>query len=212
MKKIFTLTFIFLIFGIAQAFATCSNPLNILNSTSTTVPMSVTQGADGNCQSNVAPNVWYPGTSNNGLLTSALTLESTELNSLTNGSVAVSTVGGSSGIFTNSNTGQAVRAEIFAALGTAGATCAAGANLAGWFLQSSDGGTTFEPTGSAPARSPDFVIPLPATTLNATFKAPGPVVVPALKFKVLIQNNCGASGTLAASANTISLVPEALQN
>lgn len=209
MKKLLTVCALLFI-SLVQAHATCSNPLSIKDGTGTTQSLSVVQGADGNCQSNIASNVWYPGTSNNGLLGSALTLESTELNSLASAAVIVSSVGGSSGLFTNSNTSQAVRGEVFAALGTAGGTCAVGSNIAGWFLQSSDGGTTFESTTLVPPRPPDFVIALPNTTLNATFKASGPVSLPALKFKVLIQNNC--SSALAASANTVSVVPIATQN
>jgi len=154
------------------------------------------------------PFIWNPGTGNNGLYASLLTLESTELNSLTTGSVAVSTVGGSSGLFTNSNTGQAIWASVYFNAGTAGGSCSVGGNISIWFLTSPNG-STFEATGSAPQRAPDVYIALPATTLNATFKAPGLVQVPAENFKVLAQNNCGQ--TLAASANTITLAPLAVQ-
>lgn len=146
--------------------------------------------------------LWDAGTGNNGQIVSTFTLMSTELNSLTNTSLAVSSVAGSSGLITNSNTGQAIWATLSFTAGTAGASCAAGGNIAGWFLTSLDG-STFEGTGAAPARAPDFIFVLPATTLNATFMSPGIVRVPAVNFKVLVQNNCGASGTLAASANTI---------
>lgn len=152
--------------------------------------------------------LWAPGTSNNGEIGSVLTLLSTEMNSLASGSVAASTVGGTSGVFSNSDTSQAIWAEVFANLGTAGGACAAGGNISGWFLSSSNG-STFEPTSAAPARAPDFIVPLPQTTLNATYKAMGLVRVPALKFKVLVQNNCG--NAFAASANTITLAPTAVQ-
>lgn len=156
------------------------------------------------------PNfLWNSGTSNNGQIASSLTLETTELNSLANAAVAVSSVGGSSGLFTNANTGQAIWGQIQFTAGTAGAACAAGANISGWFLTTFDG-TTFEPTAAAPARAPDFVISLPATTLNATYMSTL-IRVPALKFKVLAQNNCGASGTLAASANILTLGLMAIQ-
>lgn len=140
--------------------------------------------------------LWYSGTSNNGLLTSALNLLTTELESVTNTSVAVSSVGGSSGVFSNSNTAQGMWADLFLSLGNPGigSALSAGANLAGWFLTSPDGGTTFESTSVAPPRSPDFIIPLPATTIGAgaaPFKSAGLVLIPALKFKVLVQNNTG---------------------
>ena len=147
--------------------------------------------------------LYDPGTSNNGLIVSALTIMSTELNSLTNGSVIVSSVAGSSGIISNSSTGQGIWGTVVFTAGTAGATCAAGANIAGWFLTSVDG-STFEPTAAVPARAPDFIVPLPATTLNATYDSQL-TRIPALKFKVIAQNNCGASGTLASSGNTLAL-------
>jgi hypothetical protein len=153
--------------------------------------------------------LWDPGTGNNGEIASTLTLLSTELNSLAgSGAVIVSSVGGSSGVFTNSNTGQAIWGEVFFNAGTAGGTCPVGSNISLWFLTSTNG-TTFEPTAAVPARSPDVIIPLPNTTLNATYKAQGLVQLPALNFKVLAQNNCGANA-LASSGNTITVAPMAV--
>lgn len=140
----------------------------------------------------------------NGQITSTLTLLSTELNSLANAAVIISSVGGTSGTFTQGNTASAVWGIVTFNAGTAGATCAAGANIALWFLQSANN-STFESTTTAPARAPDAIVPLPASTLNATFIAQGLVQVPALPFKVLAQNNCGTSGTLAASGNTVTI-------
>jgi hypothetical protein len=138
----------------------------------------------------------YAGTSgNSGLLTSLLTLMTTELNSLPNGSVIVSSVGGSSGLFTNANTGQAIWGEVFFFAGNPAILPVAGANLAGWWLTSPDSGTTLEPTTAAPARAPDFIIPLPASTTSTTSTVvsgkSSRILVPALQFKVLIQNNAG---------------------
>jgi hypothetical protein len=99
--------------------------------------------------------LWNAGTSNNGLLTSAITLMSTELESIASAAVIVSSVGGSSGLFTNSNTAQAIWADLFYYPGNAGCTPTAGANMSGWFLTSPDGGTTFESATVAPARPPD---------------------------------------------------------
>lgn len=157
--------------------------------------------------------LWDAGTSNNGLLTSAITLLSTELNSLATTDTVTSSVGGSSGVFTNSNTAQAMWADIFLTLGAVGTALSAGATVAGWFLTSPDGGTTFETpaTNTAPPRPPDFVILLPATTITAgwAYKAMGLVLVPALEFKVYLQNSSGQ--TWASSGNTLKLAPVAAQ-
>lgn len=153
------------------------------------------------------PFLWGLGTSNSGLLASLLTLQSTELNSLANGSVALSSVGGSSGKFTNANTGGAIWAELFLTLGAIGSALSPGANLAGWFILSSDSGSTYEKSSVAPARPPNFLIPLPATIITAAdqFPSAGKVLLPSVQFKVLLQNNGGQS--LASSANTLKLAP-----
>lgn len=152
--------------------------------------------------------LWFGGASNSGLLATPLTLMTTELNALTNASVAVSSVGGAAGKFTNADTAQAMFAHIHFTLGSV-TTMIAGANLSGWFLESPDSGTTFEPTGAAPARAPDFIIPLPLTTGGGTYKSQGLVRVPALQFKVLVQNNSGQ--TFTATGNTLKLAPVAVQ-
>ena len=98
--------------------------------------------------------LWNAGTSNSGLLVSSVTLMTTELNSLVNAGTAVSSVAGTSGKLTNSNTGQ-------------------GMITAGW-----------------------------------VYKAAGPIMIPALQFKIFVQNNLGQ--TLASSANTIKIAPYAM--
>jgi hypothetical protein len=158
--------------------------------------------------------LWGAGTSNNGLLTSAFSLMTTELNSIGSTDTAASTVGGSSGVFTNSNTAQAIWAELYFKFGAAVASAlSGGANLAGWFLVSPDGGTTFETTASnaAQPRAPDFIIPFPATTIasGAVYKAQGLVRVSALEFKIFIQNNSGQS--FPSSGNTLQMAPVAVQ-
>ena len=155
--------------------------------------------------------LWYAGTGNSGLLATAFNLQSTELNTLTTGSIAVSSVGGTSGVFSQVSTGQAIWGEIFLTLGAIGSALSAGANMAGWWVQSYDGGTTFEQSAVVEARSPDFIVPLPATTIGAAsiYKAAGLVRLPALQFKVMLQNNTGQS--LAATANTVKLAPIAAQ-
>lgn len=157
--------------------------------------------------------IWYPGTSNSGLLTTVKTLlaDTSELASLTDTSLIVSSVSGSSGKFTNSDTGQAVWGDLFLTLGAIGSALSAGANIAGWFLVSPDSGTTYESLTVAPPRPPDFIIPLPATTISAGafYKSAGKVLLPTLQFKTLVQNNTGR--TLASSGNTLKLAAQALQ-
>jgi hypothetical protein len=166
--------------------------------------------------SNFLWNQGYSG--NNGLLEAAFNLLTTELESLASGSVIVSSVGGSSGLFTNSNTAQAILAELYLMLGNPGigSALSSGANLAGWFLTSPDGGTTFESTSAAPPRAPDFIVPLPATTITGgstqLFKAQGPVILPALEFKVLVQNNAGQTfGNGGTTAPYLKCAPYAMQ-
>ena len=147
----------------------------------------------------MATNFLYgAGTSNNGLLTSVLTLLTTELNSLASAALIISSVVGTSGLFTNSNTGQGIYADLFFNLGAVTAMTAGG-NLAVWFLTSPDG-STFESTTVVPPRAPDAIVPLDATTGSKVYAAKR-VILPALNFKVLVQNNSGQAFT--ASANTL---------
>jgi hypothetical protein len=156
------------------------------------------------------PFLWEPGSSNNGLYAATLTLLSTELNSLASSSVIVSSVGGTSGLFTNSNTHQVVWARGVLTLGSTAGGISTGGNLACWWLESVDG-STFESATAAPPRAPDVVFPLPAATLSGTntFLSQGLVRAPALNFKVICQNNSGQ--TLNATGNTVVLAPEAVQ-
>ena len=155
---------------------------------------------------------WNPGTSNNGLTATAFNLlaDTSELASLTNTSYVVSSVSGTSGLFSNANPAQGIWAELFLTLGAIASSLSNGANLAGWFLQSYDA-TNFEQSSVTPPRPPDFIIPLPNSTIGAgtIFKASGIILLPALKYKVGLQNNSGQ--TLAASGNTLKAAPVNMQ-
>lgn len=167
--------------------------------------------------------LWYSGySSNDGLLQAQTQLlhgtgSSDELYGLATAGYNVSGTSGTSGVFNNASgsagTDQAIFAELFLTLGTISSALSAGANIAGWFLQSPDGGSTFDgSSGVAPSRTPDFIIQLPATAITAgwIFKAAGMVQLPALPFKVGIQNNTGQ--TLAAAAtNYLRAAPVAIQ-
>lgn len=155
-----------------------------------------------------SPFLWGSGASNNGLITSALTLMTTELNSLAFSSGVVSSANGLStnGVFNNTLTGQAILGDVSFLAGGA-FTPTAGANISGWFIKSRDGGTTYEYSSATPPRAPDFIIPLVvaaySTSQQAWSAGTHKVVVPATYFKVYAINNAGVS--LASSGNTLVL-------
>lgn len=70
---------------------------------------------------------------------------------------------------------------------------------------------TMEALNTAPSRGPDFVIPLPATTLTAAaapFRSAGMVQLPSLAYKVMIQNNCGqTTGNGSTTAPYLKCAP-----
>lgn len=165
--------------------------------------------------------LWYSGaTPYNGLVVTALTVLSTELVSLGSSSTVVgssTTSGTASGVYTSSMTGQAVWADLFLTCGTSLATGPSlGGNISGWFLTSPDGGTTFERTvsGSPLPRAPDFVVPTSTQAVTAadTFRTTNMVRLPALPFKVFIQNNLGVTLPSSATAySTLKIAAYALQ-
>jgi len=150
----------------------------------------------------------------NGFIATPFNLQSTELNALAAGHTAVSSVGGSSGVFSQTNTAHAPQGSIWFSAGGS-FTPSAGDHIDGWFLRSSDGGTTFEKvvSNTTPPRPPDFVIPLFGSAYASSdlaWVSGGFVLLPWESFKVLIQNNC-ASAALPSTGNVIDLGPVALQ-
>lgn len=150
----------------------------------------------------------------NGFLVTPFDLLTTELNSLTatGGGTAVSSVGGTSGVFNQTNTSNAPQGSIWFKSGGS-FTPSAGGHLDGWFLRSTDGGTTFEKNVSATSmpRPPDFVIPLFTSYASADIQwaSGGFVLLPWESFKVLLQNNSGAA--LPSTGNKITLGPVGLK-
>lgn len=156
----------------------------------------------------------------NGLIQAAFNLQTTELNSLGSGSAATSSVGGSSGVFAQSNWSNAIWGGIYFTAGGA-FTPTAGGYLAGWFLLSFDGGTTFESLISTPSttvlalgRAPDFVIPTYEggaawANTNIRWQQGRFCKVPWESHKVVIQNLSGAA--LPASGNTLKGTGMAVQ-
>lgn len=148
----------------------------------------------------------------NGFIATPFNLMTTELNTLGNGANAVSSVGGTSGVFTQTNFADGIWGEIHFKAGGA-FTPTAGGYLAGWFLYSPDGGTTFEKVVAATdlPRPPDFIIPLFASAyaLSDIQQASGIVRLPWWSTKVYIGNRSGVS--LPASGNVIQAGPVAVQ-
>ncbi len=124
---------------------------------------------------------------------SALT---TELNSLGNGNTALSAA-----IDNLADLYEYIDIEVYLASYTTGSV----PFVSIWFLYSVDG-TNYEDgsagtPGTIPDRQPDAVIPLKSTTASAWRRVAVGIPLGPLKFKVLLQNNTGA--TLASSGNTV---------
>lgn len=154
------------------------------------------------------PFLLVPGT--NGFTTAPASVMTTELNTLTFGAAATSSVAGPWSQSSYSN------AMLLAAYFTSGGafTPTAGGDLACWFLRSPDGGTNYEtlnatPSSSVPAlgRSPDFIIPLyegGAALASTNIKwAQTEFAYPWVTAKLVVQNMSGV--TLPASGNTIKI-------
>jgi hypothetical protein len=143
-------------------------------------------------------------------VTTLITSEATSLAS----SVAIT----SGSIFTSSASfGQAIWGEAWVKWGGA-ITPATGGFITGWFLRSPDGGTTFETVVNSSttgvARPPDFIIPLSSfayANTNIAY-ASGIIKMPFSPFKLMVENNTGATFPSSATAyTTIQLGPVAVQ-
>ncbi|OGT59912.1 MAG: hypothetical protein A3E01_10740 [Gammaproteobacteria bacterium RIFCSPHIGHO2_12_FULL_63_22] len=137
------------------------------------------------------------------LLASSTTVLSTGLNSLANNSLAISSA------FDNTigQTGDGYTlCQIELALAAPGGTLTANKSATGWFLQAPDG-TNYEDGGTSttPARAPDFVIPLAASSSAQRVTIKDIPLPPGLS-KVLLKND-GTGQTWNASGNTLILTP-----
>jgi hypothetical protein len=153
------------------------------------------------------------GGSTAGYFSAVTTLMSSEMTGVTTGSVATS-----ASVFTSSGSfGQSIWGEVYIRfLSSATFTPLVGGNIAGWFLRSPDGGTTFElmATSLGLPRPPDFIIP--ASTIayasSAVLAASGIVKMPWSPVKVGIQNNLGITFVASGSGySTLSIGPVAVQ-
>lgn len=117
----------------------------------------------------------------------------------------------SSSSFKQSNTLSAIQGSVyFLNTSTAGVQQAVGANFCGWFLRSDASGNfeAFSTVAGVP-RPPDFIIPLPSTTITLStsgiYCSAGYPPLPWENFKVLFQNNSGA--TLGSTCGQLFIGP-----
>lgn len=142
---------------------------------------------------------------------SITTLLSTELNSLASAASVVSSVGGTSGVFSNIQAGGGVggfpQGILQLTLGSPGGTLTAGTSAFVWFLLDIDG-TNFEDGSSSvtPARAPDAILAVRnASGAQILTSGAVPLNIPPNTWKVLLQQSTGQ--TWAASGNTLKLLP-----
>ena len=139
---------------------------------------------------------------------SAVSLLTTELNSLANNS------NGSAGSAVNnvasgtSNLDGYVRGTVELVLATYSGTPSAGTGVSLWFLRSIDGGSNYEDGSSSvtPARMADVVIPVRALA-SGPQRVIVPCWLPAGYWKPLLRND-GTGISFASSGNTVKVTAE----
>jgi hypothetical protein len=146
------------------------------------------------------------------------TLMTTELNALASGACIVSSVNGSSGVFSQTTVSSAPQGSVWFTSGGA-FTPSASQTLYGWFEISKDAGTTFESqvttcsTTVPPfARNADFQISLAAAAYasgNIAYAGGRTVPLPWESYKVVLWNI--GTTALPATGNTISVGGTVLQ-
>ncbi len=150
------------------------------------------------------------------LLGSALTLMSTELNSVASSATliagAISSVGGTSGLFNNTAGGGSMGgyplARFELVLASPAGTLTASTAAYVWFIGTVDG-TNYE-DGSAsiiPARPPELIIPVRAISTAQRITIPG--YLPSGNWYVVLSHNTGQ--TWASSGNTLKVLPSTNQ-
>lgn len=146
-----------------------------------------------------------PGTS--GFIATPFNLMTTELNALANTNSALSSVGGTSGVFSQTNFVNGILYEVYFVAGGTISSISAGGCLSGWWCKSTDGGTTFEKTVSNTAfpRPPDLLIPLDASYSSSDIRFGIIASAPWPACKLFVINNSGQS--LASTGNKIIAAP-----
>lgn len=128
------------------------------------------------------------------------TLLSTELNSLANNALAL-------GSAYDNSTNLDTMGEIELAI-TYGSAPTASTGWSVWFLRDIDG-TNYEYSAATPARAPDVVLPVVATT--SAQKVTRRCIIPPGTFKALAKND-GTGQSAPASGTTIKIKPLTLQS
>jgi hypothetical protein len=151
------------------------------------------------------PFLWNGGT--NGFLATQV-LMTTELNALADSTSAVSSVNGTSGLFTQTNFGQGMLGIASFTFGGA-FTPAAGGYCNCYFLGSLDGGSTLEAAiaNNDIPRTPDFTFtPIGANAYSSgqkIFANTNKILIPAWATKLLVMSHFLA--TLPATGNIITI-------
>lgn len=142
-------------------------------------------------------------------LGSQASLLTTELNSLTNNSAALSAA------YNNTQGGGSGDGYVLADLElsvTYGTAPTANTVCSVWFLQTQDG-TNYEDGSNTgpiiPGRMPDVVFPL--RNVNTAQRIIRTVTIPQGNFKVLLRND-GTGQSMAASGNTLKIRPATYEN
>ena len=153
------------------------------------------------------PTNFLAATGTNGFLTSsavtAFSSGTTTINSLSNASLAVST-----SVFSETDTAQGLMGYVAVTFGTTWGPATAGGNITGWWLFSPDGGSTYETTLTA--RPPDWTVAVSTSMGAAATQRAISQLVPLSwsTFKVLVQNNTGATLSSSSMALTFMAVAE----
>ena len=126
---------------------------------------------------------------------------STEMNSQANAASVTSSAGGASGVFSNTQTGYYLNADMQLFLNTMTAPTAYNL-VSGWFLETIDG-TNYETAAAAVNRNPDFSFTMAAIT-TGYYVCKG-VFLPIANFKIYLTNNSGQA--FASSGNVLKILP-----
>jgi len=154
--------------------------------------------------------LWDAGTS--GFIVAPFDLLTTELNSLADGSGATSSVGGTSGVFQQSNYGSAIQGIIGFFPGASFTPASGSPALLGWFLGSAGSGFEAVVANTDLPRAPDFVIPFIGSNAYGAFaflSAGPPVMLPPWGHKIFVMNHTGTA--LPSSSNQLVVGPNAVK-